>query len=340
MIENLREASPTEIDTELARLDRAAAQVRSNIRGLEETFHGIVERRPSWRAPWTIELNAAIVRVYKYATKDQSHSAQRALADLARYTAETAQLAILDAATTPLDDEFTRRGGWERAFVVITSGKGHVHDTNGWNKARCSTCRPTTAYEWLPELSGLDRTAIIKAIGEDACTVCYPGAPVGPRTVFTAAEKAARAAKAAQSATKDEEAAAKAAKGITNPDGTPLMRRPNERFPDEITSERAAQSEYLSALESAHYAELQAGETDDPERKVRLGEIKAENADAAERFLTALAAKRHPGVELADAVEAERAELAKKAKPRLAKADREWAAAAEQREYQRSRFNS
>lgn len=67
---------------------------------------------------------------------------------------------------------------WSRFFLVPG---GHIHSS-----MRCSTCRPTTAFGWLPELSGLTERDAVEAHGPLLCSVCYPTAPVewrvGPET--------------------------------------------------------------------------------------------------------------------------------------------------------------
>lgn len=81
--------------------------------------------------------------------------------------------------------------GWSR-FFVVTSSAGHVHSSTS-----CSTCRPTTMYGWLPELSGKDEATAVAELGPTLCTVCFPTAPVD----WTAGKKltAAQAARKAAS---------------------------------------------------------------------------------------------------------------------------------------------
>lgn len=68
--------------------------------------------------------------------------------------------------------EFERRGGWERAFLVVSSKNGHVH--RNW----CSSWRWSTAITIVTELSGKDEEDIVEYAGESACTKCFKSAPV------------------------------------------------------------------------------------------------------------------------------------------------------------------
>lgn len=138
-----------------------------------------------------------------------------------------------NAALEPLRAEYTRRGGWTRAFLVENNG-GHIHNT-----LSCSTCRPTTRRGWLTDLSGHDMAEIVDLAGEKACTICFPDAPVKPSMLPHFIAERAEKAQAAQE--KAEKAAAKAAKGITNPDGTELM--------DEYGVIKTERGAYLKAME-------------------------------------------------------------------------------------------
>jgi hypothetical protein len=71
----------------------------------------------------------------------------------------------------PFENEWDRRGGWTR-YYLVKNGDGHFHrDTN------CSTCFPTTVFGILPQTSGLDDNELVALVGMDACTVCFPSAP-------------------------------------------------------------------------------------------------------------------------------------------------------------------
>lgn len=142
------------------------------------------------------------------------------------------------------DEEYRRRGGWTRAFIV-TNANGHVH-----KNMECSSCYPKTRYAWLTRFSGTNEDEVVEAAGERACTVCYPSAPVEslsrPTTVFTPAEEQRAVERAEAEQRRAEKAAAAAAKAITTPDGRPL------KFGwDTLRTERAAQSAYVDHVASS-----------------------------------------------------------------------------------------
>lgn len=119
----------------------------------------------------------------------------------------------------PFHQEFERRGGWSRAFLVSNSN-GHVHSS-----MNCSSCFPTTRYEWVTDFSGKNEDEIIEAAGERACTVCFPNAPVAtlnkPTQMFTKEERD----KAARKDAREQAALAKKQKQIAaalTPDGSPF----------------------------------------------------------------------------------------------------------------------
>lgn len=89
----------------------------------------------------------------------------------AQATEYAPQIAAITDQLKPYHDEFDRRGGWTRAYLVQNNG-GHIHSS-----MRCSTCFPRTQYAWLVDYSGRAEEEIVYAAGELACTACYPSAP-------------------------------------------------------------------------------------------------------------------------------------------------------------------
>jgi len=112
--------------------------------------------------------------------------AERRLAALDACDAEYTRIIV---AKTPLDDEFARRP-WSR-FFLVTSSDGHIHSSMS-----CQTCRWSTTFGWLPELSGQTEADAVALRGPALCTVCFPSAP----TEWTSAKltKTGRLSKAAR----------------------------------------------------------------------------------------------------------------------------------------------
>lgn len=183
---DLKTATPAQIDAELApiygRYAQAAAAKRAALTS--------AERYAKYGA--------------QYATSIKRYEAAAAAAQTEMHAAE--------AEMAPYEAEYAARGGWTRFFMVMNNG-GHLHSTR-----QCSTCRWSTQFSWMPEYSGQDEAGIVDLAGEDACTVCFPSAPVNQqsRLPFRVQERAEREAAAAEKAAK---LAAKNAKAI-NADGS------------------------------------------------------------------------------------------------------------------------
>lgn len=126
-----------------------------------------------------------------YQIPERVQRAETSLAEALATQAEVEALwpALLDA-ERPYNQEFSRRGGWRRYYLVMNSN-GHLH-----RETNCSTCFPTTRYGWIVKLSGCDENTMVDEYGETACTVCFPDAPTLPGWAASIerreAEKAAR----------------------------------------------------------------------------------------------------------------------------------------------------
>lgn len=229
--------TPVEIDTDLAALYDTAAGLRLDSAQARRRLFSTADRREEgskvshWdRNPDPEATLDEVLALLRAKAEGTSYTADYAVSALKAYDDVKAALAANAAAQAPLHAEYRRRGGWTRAFLVLSSN-GHVHSSMD-----CSTCfeprwtpdgyKPGTEYGWLPSLSGHTEAEIVDAAGADACTVCYPTAPVvslsRPRRVLHHTEEAAAAARAERDAAKIARAAAKEAKMIANPDGSPL----------------------------------------------------------------------------------------------------------------------
>lgn len=173
--------TPKEIDTELARIWAEMNQAKTRIASTERRLRQ--ERQALLPRPRNIE---------------QLENNLEALERLSE--------ALQDEAD-PFEAEFSRRGGWNRYFLV-NNANGHVH--RGMN---CNTCFITTQYRWLVDLADCDEAAMIEEWGETACTVCFSSAPSHP--AFYRPSKESQAEKAARQAEKAAREAKKAEKNLT-----------------------------------------------------------------------------------------------------------------------------
>lgn len=133
---------------------------------------------------------------------------------------KTLQNQLFDIGNQILElDDIYQQDPWTRAFLVINSN-GHVHKSMD-----CSTCFPTTRYQWLVQYSNDDEKTIVEDAGQDACTVCYPSAPAEvlnrPSRIVTA-DKIAKAQAKAEREAKREARIAKEKANAPTASGEPL----------------------------------------------------------------------------------------------------------------------
>lgn len=145
-------STPAEIDTRLAEISEGRYPFFGRIE------HFLARRR----------------EMAKYPRRDaQAQSDRVAQVDAAMATAQAdleAYNAVHKVEQDALDAEFIARGRWTRYFLVPN---GHFH-----RSTHCSSCRHTTRFGWLPEMSEVDEDAAIEKFGHQVCTVCFPDAPV------------------------------------------------------------------------------------------------------------------------------------------------------------------
>lgn len=285
---DLTTKTPVEIDTKLAELDyqRYTAMVdEANYAKALTSMHERIERSArsaqAYNRRW-VESGDAQKEVDNYEKKI--------------FEAKATQASI-QAKMEFYDEEFNRRGGWTRAFFVANAG-GHVHKSQS-----CSTCYPTTRFQWLTAYSGKDENEIVGDAGEKACTICYSSAPVDllrrPSKINDPEKEAARKEREEKKAAKD---AATAAKAIANPDGTPLVVNGWKQ-----KTERSAEIEAVSNFVDV---EMEKIKPDYFPNKEYLAEKKLD----AERVLVALAHKHGTTVE----------EEQKRLAPKIAKKVKDW----------------
>lgn len=196
--------------------DHRYALVMKTFTAWDELHYSVGDRRVSrtaWRMSHTEAYDAAL---------RLTGEKRRALDDLNRIKGSIAELD--DTVLAVLNQEFDRRGGWPRAYLVTD---GHVHSS-----MHCSTCNKgefPTRFFWMLDYSGKTMAEIVEAAGERACTVCYPDAPVNrgqqviPKSVMLTSEEIEREkVRGEEKARREAKRAQAALNAITEPDGSPL----------------------------------------------------------------------------------------------------------------------
>lgn len=248
-------ASPVEIDTELARLySEIATRSTASDRLMASQRHITDRGEPD---------------AYQLAQVERLRRQSAALEH------EIAQLSLQAA---PLEAHYRNSGGWTR-YYLVDAHNGHVH--HDVSNRRCSRT-PSTTHMWLTTESGRPRDEVIADAGEKCCTLCFPEAPVDvlkrPSRYRTTTEIEKQARKAERDAAK----AKRAAKAITNPDGSPL--RVNlDGYWETIGTVISAQRKLVDIAFDARY---QGRSTNDRE------------VSACQVILAALAAKTGTDVEI------------------------------------------
>lgn len=194
-------------DTALAELHREAANIRQRISSNEvNALHAAgaefyYRNRRRVTDMTTAEAEAILAEVIAanegesdYARYDLlpgrklgNHSLGQMRTTVAKLAELRAELRRTADAMKPLDATYAEHH-WSR-FFLVTSSAGHIHSSMS-----CSTCRPTTTYGWLPELSGHTEAEAVEAHGPALCSVCFASAPVewvGGKITKAQAEKRA-----------------------------------------------------------------------------------------------------------------------------------------------------
>lgn len=206
---NLSAQSPAQIDAALAEIHGRINDNLAHVGRIDKS----IERQ---------EGILASGDSYRILVNDGEEAIRERIAELQQRREDLLSEVIpgLHRETAPYNAEFDRRGGWTRIYLVDNSN-GHVHTS-----MNCRNCYSTTQYYWVTELSGSTQEEVVAQAGARTCLTCFPDVREDiiagrPCTIETPAARAAREEREAKAAAK----AAKAAKtGITNPDGTPLMR--------------------------------------------------------------------------------------------------------------------
>lgn len=267
---DLTTASPSEIDTQIFALLQAGWAAEDKQAQLTHSAHSAADDRKvyGWgrgqrQGVWQLSDVEVWTKVNEIAAQaDSNYYVDRARKLVAGFEQTMTEISTAHSARLVLEAEYTRRGGWTRAYLV-DNADGHVHKStrcSSWNKGLYAT-----RYHWLTELSGQAETEIVELAGERACTVCYLSAPVDvlkrPSKLEGPAQAAVREAKEARAAAKVERDAKKAAKAIANPDGSPLRGKHGV-----INTERTA---WIELVDDIFYAK-HYGYTEHPEINARI----------------------------------------------------------------------
>lgn len=211
---NLTTATPVEIDTLLAALDTKRWDAAAKVSGAKEgVMYAAGAKRNYYAKTWNMKFDDALDALCLTAANDDTYKGAEAQRKIDRLNEAEAAVTAIDADIAPLEAEFDRRGGWTRAFLA-QAANGHIHSSQ-----HCGSCYPTTRYFWFVGLSGHDEAEIVTKAGSDACTYCYPTAPVNdlkrPRSIFSDDEVAAQRDREARAAAKAARDAKRIEKALT-----------------------------------------------------------------------------------------------------------------------------
>lgn len=221
----LRGLTPMEFDVELSALMAKADAAESRLQRAVDEVHRAVGDRTDQFGRWRTRERDAIAAARQLADvdleADENWEGRVAARALAKHAEAEDVMAALRQEHQVRDKEFSRRGGWPRAFLA-SSSDGHVHSTT-----QCSTCNKgaaPTSFQWMTDYSGQGENQIVEAAGWRACTVCYPTAPGGdatsrPSQMRSTEDEGREAARAERDAKRSRALADKVAKGLT-PDGS------------------------------------------------------------------------------------------------------------------------
>lgn len=218
--QQLREMTPPEVDKLFAAVWDRRYDLLMDVYAAWNDVHYAVGDRRIGRQTWRLGLHEV---------QEKANGTEKGRKALDGVNRAKGAVAELDGGVlAKLEDEFGRRGGWPRAYLVTD---GHVHSS-----MHCSSCNRgefPTRFSWMVDYSGKTHAEIIEAAGERACTLCYPDAPVArrdkgeavevPKSAMLTPEETERAeAREAEAKRRAEKKARAALNAITQPDGTPL----------------------------------------------------------------------------------------------------------------------
>ena len=200
---------PQAFDTVMAKLHGLReGQVRT-VESFTSKLHQIAGDKKSYRNTRVPVWGMSDLEVTRAAQRRAAHGDDREAG--ATLGARAVAQAMLDAYTFELDNMnavYLLQGNrWTRFFPSITKSHPHIH-----RSLNCRTLHADTLMSWAPELSGRTDAEAVDELDEALCTVCFPDAPVALHEYVSRKSQAEQAERAAE---KDERAAKRAAKTLT-----------------------------------------------------------------------------------------------------------------------------
>lgn len=169
-------ATPREHDEKTASLFRDLDKAAQRCREADAKLMRLAKLRHRQSSGWTLPDGRLATReIANQILSDMNHDERNLMERCSISEAQEQEVTALrqrDIAREEIAEQEAAYTGWSR-FFLVTSSSGHVHSS-----MHCSTCRPTTTYGWMPELSGQTETQAVTLLGPSLCSVCFPTAPV------------------------------------------------------------------------------------------------------------------------------------------------------------------
>jgi hypothetical protein len=312
---NLAQATPVEIDTVLSELwdaidraDNAEAIAQQVALEIKETIDKVLAGETFVGSRYYTSARDGIRLMQRFV---------KAQEDIAKYRARAEKYVAM---AKPFEDEYERRGRWNRVFLA-KSHNGHAH--NGMDCSTCNNGEQQTQFAWLVQYSGMKESEIVADAGERACTTCYKSAPAAdllrPTKMFTPDEEEAQRRREERKAELARKAQEAADKSITTPEGGVLYEDRSNSW--KIKNIRTAEIAATDALKDLILEQRYAA---DPEldwmyEKTSREQRSMEYARHAWCLIRSIAAKK--GLTFQEVFEVHE----KKAQAKVRKADRDWA---------------
>lgn len=157
-----------ELHTELSALARTASYTISRIyseAGARREYTGRNRREQRWSKSFEDCMTILEQRVIDHIN---DYKGREAAETLRKYETTADEVRAKELEIEEIEKLYT---GWSR-FFLVTSSTGHIHSST-----HCSTCRFTTTFGWMPQLSGKTEADAVKTCGPALCSVCFPSAP-------------------------------------------------------------------------------------------------------------------------------------------------------------------